>query len=75
MNVRFKAFVINIPDYEEDFIKRGGSAMAWIIKAYIPVEPEDPETYATKEEVEKDVESLSLMQPENIYEIEELEDK
>ncbi len=75
MNVRFKAFVINIPDYEEDFIKRGGSAMAWTIKAYIPVEPEDPETYATKEEAEKDVESLSLMQPENIYEIEELEDK
>jgi hypothetical protein len=49
--------------------------MAWIIKAYIPVEPENPETYATKEEAEKDVESLSLMQPENIYEIEELEDK
>ena len=49
--------------------------MAWIIKAYIPVEPEDPEIYATKEEAEKDIESLSLMQPENIYEAEEIEDK
>ena len=47
--------------------------MAWIIKAYIPVEPEDPEVYATREVAEKDVESLSLMQPENIYKIEEIE--
>ena len=48
--------------------------MTWIIKAYIPVEPEDPEVYATREEAEKDLESLSLMQPENIYEIEEVEE-
>jgi hypothetical protein len=45
--------------------------MAWIIKTYIPVEPEQPETYETKEEAEKEIESLSLMQPENIYEIEQ----
>lgn len=49
--------------------------MAWIIKAYIPVEPEDPEIYATREEAEKDIESLSLMQPENFYEVEEIESK
>jgi len=49
--------------------------MAWIIKAYIPVEPEDPEVYATREEAEKDVESLSLMQPENLYQIEEVEEE
>ena len=49
--------------------------MAWIIKAYIPVEPEDPEIYATREEVEKDIESLSLMQPDNFYEAEEIESK
>ena len=49
--------------------------MAWIIKAYIPVDCEDPEIYATREEAEKDVESLSLMQPENIYEIQEAEEK
>ena len=48
--------------------------MAWVIKSYIPVESEDPEVYATKEDAEKDVESLSLMQPENIYEIEEVEE-
>ena len=48
--------------------------MAWIIKSYIPVEAEEPEVYATKEDAEKDVESLSLMQPENIYEIEEIEE-
>ncbi len=47
--------------------------MPWIIKAYIPVEPEDPETYPTREDAEKDLESLRLMQPENIYEIEEVE--
>lgn len=48
--------------------------MAWIIKAYIPVDPEDPQVYAVKEEAEKDVKSLSLMQPETIYEIEEVEE-
>ncbi len=49
--------------------------MPWIIKAYIPVEPEDPETYPTREDAERDLESLNLMQPENIYEIEEVEEK
>jgi hypothetical protein len=48
--------------------------MPWIIKAYIPVEPDDPEIYPTKEEAEKDLESLTLMQPENIYEIEEVKE-
>ena len=48
--------------------------MAWIIKAYIPVDPEDAEVYATREEAEKDMESLTLMQPENVYEIEEIEE-
>jgi uncharacterized protein YegP (UPF0339 family) len=49
--------------------------MAWIINAYIPVECEDPEVYTSKEEAEKDIESLSLMQPENIYKAEEIEEK
>ena len=39
--------------------------MPWIIKAYIPVECDEPEIYPSKEEAEKDLESLSLMQPEN----------
>ena len=47
--------------------------MPWIIKAYIPVEPEELEVYATKEEAEKDLESLVLMQPETIFQIEEIE--
>jgi hypothetical protein len=49
--------------------------MGWIIKDYIPVEGEDAEVYATKGEAEKDIESLSLMQPENFYEVEEIEEK
>ncbi len=49
--------------------------MPWVIKAYIPVDPEEPEVYSTKEEAEKDAESLRLMQPENIYEIEEAEEE
>jgi hypothetical protein len=49
--------------------------MPWVIKAYIPVDPEEPEVYTTKEEAEKDAESLRLMQPENIYEIEEAEEE
>lgn len=52
--------------------QKGGKIMVWLIKAYIPAEPEDQEVYATREEAEKDVESLSLMQPENIYEVEEI---
>jgi len=48
--------------------------MAWVIKSYIPVEAEDPEIYPSKEDAEKDLESLNLMQPENIYEIEEVEE-
>lgn len=47
--------------------------MAWTIKAFIPAEPDDPEVYATREAAEKDLESLKLMQPENIYKIEEIE--
>ena len=49
--------------------------MPWVIKAYVPVDPEEPEVYTTKEEAEKDAESLRLMQPENIYEIEEVEEE
>lgn len=47
--------------------------MPWIIKAYIPVEPEDPELYDNPEDAEREIRSQSLMQPENIYLIEEIE--
>ncbi len=43
-------------------------------QVWIPVEPEYPQTYPTKEAAEKDIESLELMQPENIYEVVEVED-
>ena len=46
----------------------------WTIKVYIPVESDEPEVFNTREEAEKEVESLSLMQPENIYAIEKIED-
>lgn len=41
--------------------------MSWIIKCWIPTGEEDPQIYTTKEAAEKDIESLELMQPENIY--------
>jgi hypothetical protein len=47
--------------------------MPWIIKIWIPVEPENPQTYPTKAQAEKDIESLELMQPENRYEAVEVE--
>ncbi len=46
--------------------------MPYMIKCWIPVQPEDPETYPTKEDAEKDLESLELMQPENRYEVVEV---
>jgi hypothetical protein len=45
--------------------------MAWTIKAYIPVEPEEPEVYTRWEEAVVNMESLRLMQPENIYQVQE----
>ncbi len=42
--------------------------MPWIIKCWIPIAEENLQTYPTKEQAEKDIESLELMQPENIYE-------
>jgi hypothetical protein len=48
--------------------------MPWIVKCWIPVEPENTQTYPTKEAAEKDIESLELMQPENIYQAVEVED-
>lgn len=41
--------------------------MAWIIKCWIPVGEEEPTICETKDEIEKTVESLRLMQPENRY--------
>lgn len=46
--------------------------MSWIIKAYIPVEPEQPELFKQWEEAVVNLDSLRLMQPENIYQVEEV---
>ena len=46
--------------------------MSYIIKCWIPIEPEDPEVYETYEEAHPDLEQLELMQPENIYKIEKV---
>ncbi len=42
--------------------------MPSVIKCWIPTWEENPQIYPTKEQAEKDIESLELMQPENIYE-------
>lgn len=46
------------------------------IKCWIPIQSEDIENeefYSSEEEARKDLESMELMQPENIYKIEEVE--
>jgi len=46
----------------------------YYIKAWIPAECENPEIYDSVESVEGEIESLRLMQPENRYEVVEVED-
>lgn len=45
--------------------------MPFKVRVYIPIEPEDYDEviYETKEEAESCVDSLRLMQPENVYEV------
>ena len=45
----------------------------WIVVCYMRVVPEDPEIM-TKAEAKTEAESLRLMQPENIYRIEDIND-
>ena len=49
--------------------------MMYRVTTYIRVEPdpEEEEQYTTRSEAQEVLEHLSLMQPENIYEIEEIE--
>jgi len=46
--------------------------MPFIIKAWIPADPENPDQYPTREDAQRDIDSLELMQPENRYEIVEV---
>ena len=44
------------------------------ITCYIPIEPEDPLIFTNKEEAEGELDHLSFLHPENMYEIMEDED-
>jgi hypothetical protein len=43
--------------------------MPYVIKVWIPVEPDDFTVYKTRAEAKRDYEHFTLMQPENIYRI------
>lgn len=46
--------------------------MPYVLKAWLFTEPTENDIYETREEAEADLEQLQLLQPENIYEIEEV---
>lgn len=46
--------------------------MPYVLKAWLFAEPIADDIYETREEAEADLEQLELMQPENIYEVEEI---
>ncbi len=54
--------------------EKGETAMPYKILCWIPVEEEEPEIYKTRAEAEKELKHLSFLQPENIYEVEEVEE-
>lgn len=43
------------------------------VECYIPVEEENPETYATRTMAEEEKYHLSNMQPENVYKVVEVD--
>ncbi len=47
--------------------------MPFVIQDWIPAEIEKPQTYLTKQDADRDIESMKLMTPENIYEAVEVE--
>lgn len=56
------------PNFEIDII-----GLKYIIKAWIPAECEDPQIYESMESAEADLNQLQEMQPENRYEIHEVD--
>lgn len=48
--------------------------MKYIIKVWIPVEDAELEEYDSQEDALQDLASMELMQPENRYELEEVDD-
>jgi len=47
--------------------------MAWKILVWIPVETEEDLSFEAREEAENEIEHLRFLQPENIYDLEEVE--
>jgi hypothetical protein len=45
----------------------------YVVRVWVPVEVEDEETYSSYEEARSVVDSLEMMQPENIYHIANLD--
>ena len=45
----------------------------YVVRVWVPVEMEDEETYSSYEEALSVVDSLEMMQPENIYHIANLD--
>jgi hypothetical protein len=45
----------------------------YVVRVWVPVEVEDEETYSSYEEARSVVDSLEMMQPENIYHIADLD--
>jgi hypothetical protein len=45
----------------------------YVVRVWVPVEVEDEETYSSYEEALSVVDSLEMMQPENIYHIANLD--
>ncbi|MBO3842910.1 MAG: hypothetical protein FGF48_10950 [Candidatus Brockarchaeota archaeon] len=43
--------------------------MPYKIKVWIPVEEDEPEIYKSRKDALRDLETLKLIQPENIYRI------
>ncbi len=52
--------------------RRARVSKMYVIKVWIPVPIENPETYTLKEDAERDLASMQLMQPENKHEIVEV---
>ncbi len=46
--------------------------MPWIIQVWIPAEIDKPQTYDTKELADRDIESMKLIDPSNVYEAQEV---
>lgn len=45
----------------------------WCVRVWIPVDTEDDEIYSSYDEASKVEQSLTLMQPENIYQVIDLD--